>query len=73
MYCVGSQLVRQCNPQRVFSFAWGAGSVFPSFTRQKCKISLDPLLYRAKNLDYLGLLALFFCVIFSDNYSKEKL
>ena len=73
MYCVSSQLVRQCDSQRVFSFAWGAGSVFPSFTHEKCKITSDPFLYRAKNLESLGLLALFFCVFLLNNFSKEQL
>lgn len=73
MYCVSLQLVRQCNPQRDFSCRKGVDSFFPCFTRQKCRTVSDPFLYRAKNLEFLGLLALFFCAFFSDNMNKENL
>ena len=71
MYCVGLQLVRQCNPQRVFPCAEGVRTSISKSTRNKC--NTDPFYNRAKNLENLGLLALFFVVIFTDNIIKEIL
>lgn len=71
MYCVGLQLVRQCNPQRVFSCAEGARTSISKSIRNKC--TLVPFYNRAKNLENLGLLALFFIAIFTDNIIKESL
>ena len=71
MYCVGLQLVRQCEPQRVFPFAKGGWTAFSYFIKNKCK--QVPFFYRAKNLENLGLLALFFAVFFKDNIIKERL
>jgi len=71
MYCVGSQHVRQCNPQRNFPFAEGVGTAYIKFLRNKCpKV---PFLHRAKNLENLGLLALFFAFFFQDNIVGDKL
>lgn len=69
MYCVSLQQVRQCNPQRGFSRAEGVRFGFYHFLQNKC-ISV-PFFTGAKNLEILGLLALFFCLIFQDNISKE--
>ncbi len=71
MYCVSLQHVRQCNPQRVFPFAEGMRISISKFIRNKC--TQDPFYNRAKNLEILGLLALFFVVIFTDNIIKENL
>ena len=71
MYCVSLQLVRQCNPQRFFPFAQGGWMAFSYFTKKKC--ILDPFYNRAKNLENLGLLALFFVVVFADNIIKENI
>jgi len=71
MYCVGLQLVRQCNPQRNFPFAEGVGTACTQFTRSK--YPKVPFCNRAKNLGNLGLLALFFVVFFKDNIVGEKL
>ena len=71
MYCVGLQLVRQCNPQRVFPCAEGVRISISKFIRNKC--NLVPFYNRAKNLEKLGLLALFFVVIFNHNIIKEMI
>lgn len=71
MYCVGLQRVRQCNPQRVFPFAKGERTAFSLFIKNKC--TQVPFYNRAKNLENLGLLALFFVAIFIDNIIKEKI
>ena len=71
MYCVSLQLVRQCNPQRIFPCAEGVRISISKSTRNKC--TLDPFYNRAKNLENLGLLALFFVAIFIDNIIKEKI
>jgi hypothetical protein len=71
MYCVGLQLVRQCNPQRKFPFAEGAGEACTQFLRSK--YPKVPFCNRAKNLENLGLLALFFALFFKDNIVGDKL
>ncbi len=71
MYCVGLQQVRQCNPQRVFPCAEGGRISISQSIRKKC--NLVPFYNRAKNLENLGLLALFFVVFFPDNIGKENL
>ena len=71
MYCVGLQLVRQCNPQRNFPCAEGVWIAFSNFIRSKClKV---PFYNRAKKPENLGLLALFFVVFLKDNFNKENL
>ncbi len=73
MYCVGLQLVRQCGPQWIFPLVRGAESFFLFGFKQKSCFITDPFLYRAKNLEILGLLALFFCLNFTDNIIEEHL
>ena len=71
MYCVSLQLVRQCGPQRFFPFAQGGWMAFSYSIKNKC--TQVPFFNRAKNLETLGLLALFFVVFFTDNIIKENL
>lgn len=85
MYCTQQQFCAcQCLPQRlkpqtakpVSALLFSVVSifkavVFESIFSRPCLIV--PFFHRAKNLVFIGLLALFFCVHFRDNLIKEIL
>ena len=78
-----------CLPQRLKPqtaagaavFPFSSLVIFPQIFRNIQAVSYsiylqclkDPILYRAKNRGYLGLLALFFCQYFADNKVEEIL